>query len=153
MSSGNEFRSVNKQIQFHEDLRREHVVAESSDRAFGVVFCVVFAIIGLWPLLGGEIVRWWSLIIAGAFLLLALIWPRALAPLNRLWAMVGRLLHRIVNPLVMGLIFYLTVLPTGLIMRMLGKDLLNLKWDRDADTYWVDRDPPGPSPESIKNQF
>ena len=139
--------------QFHENLAREHDVAHSSDRAFGIVFTAVFAIIGCWPLISLGNLRWWALAIAVAFLVCALFRPSLLGPLNRLWAKFGLLLHRIVNPLIMGLIFYLTVLPTGIVMRLLGKDVLNLKWDSEADTYWVKRDPPGPSSESIKNQF
>ena len=139
--------------QFHENLQREHKLAASTDRAFGIVFTVVFGIIGCWPLFFGEGVHWWALGITLAFLICTLFRPSLLMPLNRLWARFGLLLHRIINPVVMGFIFYLAVLPTGLVMRLWGKDLLNLKLDPEAESYWVPREPPGPSPESIKNQF
>lgn len=137
----------------HEPASGEKPVKGSSDRAFGIVFAVVFLIIGLWPLMGDGGVRIWSLSIAGGFLAVAIVCPVILAPLNRLWMRFGLLLHRITNPIIMGLVFFVTVTPTALIMRMLGKDPLNRKIDRDAQSYWIDRRPPGPSPDSIKNQF
>jgi len=114
---------------------------------------VVFAIIGLWPLLDGAGARWWSLAIALGFAVAALAWPRMLAPLNRLWFKFGLLLNRIVSPLVMGLLFYLVVTPIAVAMRMAGKDPLRLKSDAQARSYWIEREPPGPSPETIKNQY
>jgi hypothetical protein len=76
-----------------------------------------------------------------------------LRPFNRLWFRFGLLLSRVVNPLVMGLLFYFTVTPIGLIMRALGKDPLRLRFDRGARTYWIDRQPPGPEPETMRQQF
>lgn len=137
----------------HENLAREHRVRQSSDRAFGVVFTTVFVVIGLWPLIGIQEPRWWAIAIAGAFGTLALIRPHWLAPLNRGWTKVGLLLHKVVNPVVMGAIFYLAVVPTGLALRWLGKDPLRLKWDDQTDSYWITRDPPGPAPDTMKNQF
>ena len=137
----------------HERLVREEKVQGSSNRAFGVVFTVVFAIIGLWPLIGDGTVRVWSLAISLTFLALALLWPVVLTPLNRLWTRFGLLLHHIVNPIIMGLLFYLVVTPTGLVMRMLGKDLLRLRFDPQAKSYWIERQPPGPAPETMKDQF
>ncbi len=137
----------------HEDYARAGEVKSGSDRAFGMVFAVVFAVIGLWPLFNDGQIRLWALGMAAAFALAAVIAPATLKPLNRLWFRFGLLLHKIVNPLIMGLIFYLTVLPTGLIMRALGKDLLRLKFDGEAKSYWIERDPPGPEPQSMKNQF
>jgi hypothetical protein len=137
----------------HERLVREETVRGSSDRSFGLVFAVVFAIIGLWPLLGDRDIRIWSLAIALVFLAAAVLRPALLAPLNRLWTRFGLLLHRFVNPIIMGLLFYLVVTPTGLVMRMLGKDLLRLRFDRQAKSYWIDRRPPGPAPETMKDQF
>lgn len=118
-----------------------------------MVFTVVFAVIGLWPLIGGGAVRLWSLIVAVVFLLAALARPQVLAPLNRLWTRFGLLLQKITNPLIMGLVFYLAVTPTALVMRALGKDLLHRRIDRSAKTYWIDRRPPGPEPETMKQQF
>ena len=137
----------------HESLVRDEAVTGSSDRAFGIVFTVVFVIVGLWPLLGDGGVRPWALITAGSILAVSVVYPSLLAPFNRLWTRFGLLLHRITNPLIMGLVFFVTVTPTALIMRLLGKDPLHRKIDREAASYWIDRRPPGPSPETMKNQF
>ncbi len=137
----------------HETMKRDEEVKGSSDRAFGMVFTVVFVIVGLWPLMGGANPRIWALIVAGVFGAAALMYPTILAPLNRLWTRFGLLLHKITNPIIMGLVFFVTVTPTALIMKMMGKDPLNRKFDRNAKSYWIDRQPPGPSPETMKNQF
>jgi len=137
----------------HESFTRDEEIKGSSDRGFGIVFVVVFLLIGLWPLTGENGPRIWSLSVAGLLLLIILIRPGLLAPLNRLWMKFGLLLHKIVNPIIMGLIFFLTVLPTGLVMRALGKDLLNQRLDKDAKSYWIDRKPPGPDPDTMINQF
>ncbi len=137
----------------HEDLRRDEEVKGSSDRSFGLVFTVVFAVIGCWPLIDAAQPRWWALALAGLFLLAALVRPALLAPLNRIWLRFGLLLHRVVNPIVMGFLFFLVVTPTGLLMRMTGKDPLRLRPDPEAKTYWIEREPPGPAPETMKNQF
>lgn len=137
----------------HEDLSRQHDIKSSSDRAFGVVFAVVFGVIGLWPLAQGGALRLWAVGLAAVFLVLALVWPTSLRPLNRLWTRLGLLLHAVVNPLVMGLLFFGTVLPIGLILRLRGKDLLNLRRDSEARSYWIERKPPGPQPETMIHQF
>jgi hypothetical protein len=137
----------------HESFERSDEVHGSSDRSFGVVFAVVFSVIGLLPLAFGSGVRVWALVLGTAFLLMALAIPRSLAPLNRLWLRFGLLLHRIVSPIVLGIMFYGVITPTGAIMRAFGKDLLRLKLDKSSPSYWVDRVPPGPPPESIKDQF
>lgn len=138
---------------FHDDYRRGHEVESGSDRSFGYVFCALFAIIGLWPLLSGGMPRLWSLAIAAGFLAVSLLRPRLLRPLNRLWFKFGMLLSRVVNPLIMGLVFYITVAPIGLLMRVLGKDLLGLRLSKETESYWIHRDPPGPPPESMRQQF
>jgi hypothetical protein len=84
---------------------------------------------------------------------LALARPKTLAPLNRVWTGVGLLLHRVVNPLAMAFVFYGTVAPIGLVLRLLGKDPLRLRFDADVKTYWIERRPPGPAPETMTNQF
>ena len=91
--------------------------------------------------------------VAGIFLLLALAAPAFLGPLNRLWTKFGLLLHRIVNPVVLGLMFYIAVVPVALIMRLLGKDPLQRRFDPQADSYWQPRNPPGPAPKSMVDQF
>jgi hypothetical protein len=137
----------------HEDFGRDELVHGSSDRAFGLVWSAFFAVAGLWPLIGARPVRTWSLCAAGAFLLASLIRPSALAPLNRLWLRLGLLLQRITNPIVLGILFFGTVLPIGLLMRLAGKNPLRLGFDRDARSYWIERQPPGPEPDTMPRQF
>ncbi len=133
------------------EFDRHHTEKVGSERNFGLVFAAVFGVIGLWPLIGGNPVRIWSLAIAAIFLVLAFARPAVLRPLNLLWFRFGLLLGKIVAPIVMALIFYVAVTPTALIMRLLGKDILRLRFDRDAATYWIAREK---SPEtSMKNRF
>jgi len=140
-------------LQTHEDYSRADDIKVGSERAFGLVFAVVFLIVGLWPLLGELPVRNWALGISGGFLLAAFIAPKLLRPLNLIWFRFGLLLHKIVNPIVMGLVFFTTVVPIALIFKLLGKDPLHRRFDTNAETYWITRDPAGPAPESMRNQF
>lgn len=128
-------------------------VEMGSDRSFGLVFAAVFAIVALLPLKSGGEPRLWAGAVSGLFLLVALAYPRALKPLNKLWFLVGMALHHVVTPLVMGLLFFVTVTPIALIMRALGKDPLRLKRDDAAASYWILRVPPGPDAESMRRQF
>lgn len=144
---------MSDQFGLHEDFGRTDPVKRSSDRATGLVFAAVFAIIALWPLWKSGAVREWALITAAAITIVALAIPRALGPLSRAWHGLGLVLHRVVNPLVMGLLFYLTVTPTGLLMRLFGKDPLRLRFDPEAKSYWIERQPPGPAPETMRHQF
>ncbi|NQU70210.1 MAG: hypothetical protein HQ514_06650 [Rhodospirillales bacterium] len=137
----------------HETFTRDETVKGSSDRAFGFVFTVLFVVIGLAPLFGHGDVRIWSLVVAAVILAAALIRPSLLAPFNRAWMKFGMLLHKITNPIIMGLIFFLAVTPTALILRAMGKDPLRRKFDPSAQSYWIERDPPGPEPDSMKQQF
>jgi len=114
---------------------------------------VVFLLLALYPLLDGGTVRLWALGLAAAFLALALVRPALLAPLNALWTRLGLVLHKIVNPLVLGLMFYAVLTPTALLLRLFGKDLVGRDFDRQRTSYWVERQPPGPPPETMKNQF
>lgn len=136
-----------------ETLSHATPVQMGSDRSFGLVFAVVLAIVALWPLKSGGEIRLWAAGAATAFLVLALVLPRLLRPLNLVWFKFGMLLHRVVTPVVMGLLFFLTVTPVGLLMRATGKDPMRLKRAPQAASYWIDRTPPGPSAESLKNQF
>jgi len=142
---------------FHENLAGRDDVKVSSERSFGLVFMVVFAIIAFWPLLTMSdedgAVRVWALIAAAFFGVTALTMPRLLAPLNKLWFKFGHVLHLIVNPLIMGLLFFITVTTIGLLMRVLGKTPLKLGFDKNAKSYWISRTPPAPSPDSMKRQF
>ena len=137
----------------HERLVVDEIVRGSSNRSFGVTFAVLFAFIGLWPLMRGRSVRGWALVVAAAFFLAALAFPRVLAPLNRLWLRFGLVLHACISPVIMGLVFYTTVTPIGLVRRLLGKDPLRLRFDRDAVTYWIERHPPGPASDTMPRQF
>ena len=120
-----------------------------SNRNFGIVFSIVFLIISLWPLLSQNDVRIWSLVISGIFLILGLINSKLLLPLNKIWFKFGILLGNFIAPIVMGIVYFMVVTPTGLIMRLLGKDLLNLK-KNNKDTYWIEKDN---SNNDLKNQF
>lgn len=137
----------------HEDLSRKNDVKMGSERGFGLVFAVVFAIIGLVPLIDDEPVRMWALGVAVAFLAITLIFPRALRPLNIAWFKFGLLLYKITNPIVMAVMYYIALVPVGLLMKVFGKDPLHRRFDPDAKSYWIDREPPGPEPESMKRQF
>ena len=137
----------------HENLGRSDKVKAGSERAFGIVFAVVFAVVGLWPLWEGDGFRPWALIAAGVFLAAGLLVPKALKPLNRLWFVFGLGLHKVVNPLVMGLLFYFTITPMALIMRLIGKDPLRRDFEPEAKSYGIERRPAGPAPESMRHQF
>jgi len=149
-------------VSAHEDLKREHEIKSSSDRSFGLVMAGAFAI------LGG--LRWyrrheeagfdlkapanaWFFAVAAVFLLVALAAPGVLAPLNKLWTKLGLLMGKVMAPIVMGLLLYLVVTPVGLLVRLFGGDPLRLKFDPKADSYWLKRDPPGPAPDTMSNQF
>ena len=120
-----------------------------SNRSFGIVFFVVFLLIALYPFTYGGEIRIWSAITSLIFLVLGLLNSKFLTPLNKLWFRFGVFLGKIISPVVMGIIFFLVVTPIGLIMRLLGKDLLNLKYSKNK-SYWIEKD----GPESkMKNQF
>ena len=127
--------------------------AGSSDRAFGFVFAGFFAIVGLLPLWSRGEVRAWALFISLAFALYAIAVPHVLAPLNRAWTAFGEVLHHIVSPIALGILYYGVVTPTGLLMRLAGKDPLRLRPDPAARSYWIERQPPGPPADSLKDQF
>ena len=114
----------------------------SSNRSFGLLFFVVFLIVSLWPLTHEGSIRIWSVIISAVFLILGLINSRLLTPLNLLWFKFGMILGAIISPIVMGIIFFLVVTPTGLILRIMGKDLLNKKYNKKKETYWIKRETP-----------
>lgn len=125
----------------------------SSDRSFGMAFAGFFAIVTAWPLTHGGNVRWWSLALAAAFFVAALIVPNVLSPFNRAWAAFGLMLHKIVTPIVMGAIFFLIVTPVSLLMRLFGQIPMQLRFDPKAGSYWIVRNPPGPCDDTMRNQF
>ena len=137
----------------HENTAATHDVKMGTERAFGFVFAGFFALLsGLaWWNASNYLLYW--LAASAAFLIVALAAPRLLAPLNRLWFKFGLLLNAIVSPVIMGLLFFLTITPIGWLMRLFGARPLNLTFDSAAETYWIRRDPPGPPPASLKNQF
>ena len=121
----------------------------SSNRSFGIVFFVVFLIIAIYPLTKSGDVRLWSVIISIIFLVLGLLNSKILTPLNKFWFKFGIFLGKIISPIIMGIIFFFVVTPIGLIMRIFGKDVLNLKFSKNK-TYWIEKT--GPK-SKMKNQF
>ena len=120
----------------------------SSNRSFGIVFFIVFLAIALWPILNDGDVRIWSIVVSLIFLVLGLLNSNILKPLNKLWFYFGILLGNVVAPIIMSLLFFLVVTPTGLLVRLFGKDLLKLKKSR-KDSYWIKKD----YKSKMKNQF
>ena len=126
------------------------VIEQSSEKSFGIVFSIVFLIVALYPLSNSEGLRIWALVVSIIFFLLAFLAPKILVLPNKLWFKFGLLIGSIVAPIVMSLVYFVTVVPTGLFMRLLGKDLLKQKLDKNAKSYWIERkEPIG----SMKNQF
>ena len=111
-------------------------IKTSSNKSFGIVFFIVFIIISLYPLLNQEDIRIWSLVIAFIFLILALLNSKILTPINKIWTRFGLFLGNFISPIVMGIIFFFVVTPIGLLMRLFGKDVLNLK-NNKFSTYWI----------------
>jgi hypothetical protein len=120
-----------------------------SNRSFGIVFFLVFFLISVYPLINNESIRIWSLVVSLIFLVLGIINSNLLLPLNRLWFKFGIFLGKIISPIIMGIIFFLVVTPIGLIMRLIGKDILNLKYS-DYRSYWIEKT--GPK-SKMENQF
>ena len=121
----------------------------SSNKSFGIVFFVVFLLIAIYPLINGGDIRIWSGIISFIFLVLGLFNSSILTPLNKIWFKFGIILGKIISPVIMAIIFFLVVTPTGLIMRILRKDILNLKYNQNK-SYWIEKE--GPK-SKMKNQF
>ena len=122
---------------------------KKSNKSFGILFFIVFLIIGFWPLTNGEEIRFWSILISLIFLILGILNSKVLTPLNKAWFRFGVFLGNFVSPIIMGIIFFLVVTPIGLLMKLLGKDLINLKKNNEK-TYWIQRNK---IKSSMKNQF
>ena len=137
----------------HEDLSRERDVESSSNRSFGLVFTLGFVFVAALPLLHGRGLRWWAVAVAALIGLAAVLKPEILAPLNRWWTRLEVMLGKLVSPVALGVLFYGVFTPMGALMRLLGSDSLKLKFESGAQSYWVVRDPPGPPPDSMTNQF
>jgi hypothetical protein len=136
-----------ERVGYGEGLKR------SSDRAFGLIFTVFWSIVAVAPLRKGGSVRIWAAILAAAFLVCVLARPALLGPLNRLWQRFARLLQTLTNTIVITILYFSTIVPFGLIMRLMNRDVLRIKWDRACASYWIPRNPPGPPPDSMKDQF
>lgn len=136
----------------HEDFARVHDITPGSDRTFGAVMAGGLLLIALAPLRDGRPARWWVIAVGGAFSVFALVRPGVLQPLNVAWTRLGLLLNRVTGPILLGLIFYVVIVPTGLVMRMAGRDVLRRKRDRAAASYWQPSAPAVP-PSSMKQQF
>ena len=128
---------------------RNNDIKIGSNKSFGVVFFIVFLLISLYPLIYSEEIRVWALVISLIFLILGVFNSKILSPLNKVWFKFGIILGKIVSPFVMGVIFFFVVTPIGIIMRIFGKDLLNLKYNKD-ESYWIEKK--GPK-SKMKNQF
>jgi len=140
----------------HEDWRRHEEIEGGSDRGFGLTvggILVLIAAVRVWLHEGYGAIELALAGIGAVLVLLALVAPRSLAGANRAWTRLGVLLFKVVNPIVLGLIFLTTVVPIGLLMRAFGHDPLRLKREPQAPSYWVQREPPGPSPETMIHQF
>ena len=111
----------------------------SSNKSFGILFFIVFFLIGIWPLFNGETLRIWSIPIALIFLVLGLINSKILTPLNLIWVKFGELLGKIIAPIVMALVYFVVLTPISLILRLIKKDILKLKILKNADSYWIKR--------------
>ena len=120
-----------------------------SNRSFGVVFFVVFLLIGLWPILKGNEIRIWSIVISLIFLTLGILNSKILTPFNKVWFRFGIFLGNFISPIIMGIVFFLVVTPTGLIMKLFRKDLINLR-KNNSSTYWIEKKD---IKSSMKNQF
>lgn len=137
----------------HENLDRQDDVQVGSERNFGLVFCAFCAIVAAFQVWAGTGKNWYWFSAAAVFALLAFFLPLALRPLNLIWFKFGILLHHVISPIILGLMFFLVFTPIGLFMRIAGKRPLNLEFDRKATSYWIARNPPGPSADSFPNQF
>ena len=137
----------------HENVSRDEATRPSGLRAFGAVFVVVFALVGLWPLWKHGDVRLWALVVAAVLLMVTLVAPALLALPNKLWMRLGALLHRVVSPVVLAVMFYGVVTPIGMLKRATSRGDFTWRRGGAADTYWKRRDPPGPKPDSLTHQF
>jgi Saxitoxin biosynthesis operon protein SxtJ len=140
-------------LDLHESLSRDEEVKRPSERRFGLTFGVVFLLLTALLTVRGSAAWPVPLALASAFLGLTVFAPELLRPLNQLWLRFGLALHTIISPVVLLALFFVAVTPVAVVARLLGNDFLRLRFNREATTYWIDRRPPGPRPESMRNQF
>jgi hypothetical protein len=136
-----------------ETSRSSNQQKPGSDRNFGMVFFAAFFVIALWPAVWGGSARLWAVPVAVVFGVVALVKPGLLRPLNQIWFRFGLLLHAIVSPIALGLVFALTVVPIGFMIRLLRKDVLSLTPHAEPSSYWISRDKKSSTPDSMRNQF
>lgn len=135
-------------------IKHDAPTALPSNRKFGGLFVIVFALVGVWPaLVGSREPRYWAFALALAFLTFTVVAPDMLEPLNKIWMRIGELLHAVVSPLVLGLVFFGVVTPIAALQRLRKKDILKLQREPALQTYWIERQPPGPRPETLPRQF
>ena len=137
----------------HEDLSRHTEEKKAGERAVGITFGIVFLLIGLGRLHATSHWEWAWFAAAATFLLLAIFWIAPLRPVNALWHRLGLLLAKVVNPILMGSVFFLAIYPVGALMRLSGKDPLRLKLDRNAKSYWQARESSESVAQSMADQF
>ena len=130
-------------------MKKNNDIKIGSNRSFGIVFFIVFLLIAIYPLSNNEEIRLWSLFLSFLFLVLGIFNSKILSPLNKIWFKFGIFLGKIISPIVMGIIFFIVVTPIGLLMRLLKKDLLNLKFTNEH-SYWIEKNDPK---SKMKNQF
>jgi hypothetical protein len=137
----------------HEDFTPHHRTAGPSDFSFGLTAAAVFTVTGLWPLLRHQPVRLGALVLAGACLCVAYAKPGLLRPANRMWMQLGLAINRLVTPILTGIFFFGVVTPLACVFRLARRDTLRLRPDPEAPTYWIERHPAGPPPQSMEQQF
>jgi hypothetical protein len=140
-------------ISTHEDFHREEEIKGSSDRSFGLVMAAVSGLVAIFPLIRGSDANWTFAILAALLLIIAIAMPRLLRVPNKWWFRFGLLLGKLTSPIVLGLIYFIVITPVAIGMRLFRRDALRLRLDPTAKSYWLERDPPGPAPDSMKNQF
>lgn len=138
---------------FHEDFSRGEGFPVTRDRIFGLAFAAVFTVAALLPLAFGSPPRWWALVVAAGFALVATLRPRLLAPVSRWWGRSANVIHGVVSHLLMGLIFYLVITPTALVLRAIGRDVLRRRFDPSTDSYWIHREGQPESDSDMRRQF
>jgi hypothetical protein len=137
----------------HEDIRRRSQTELPSDRSFAFAWALFLLVVGLWPLWKNLSPRPWVLLLGGLFAGIAWLRPSLLHGPNRLWFAFGLLIAHFVTPIIAGVMFYGLFTPMAVIMRLFRRDPLRLRWDPDAESYWINRKPPGPPSETMTNQF
>jgi hypothetical protein len=139
--------------EFHENLHENPDSKTASPRAFGLMFAAIFFVIGIWPSLRHGQLRMWGFWVGIVFLIVALVLPGLLGPLNRVWSFVGSVLHRVMTQILMGLVFLLAITPVALLRRIFGGSGLALRFEPKLDSYWIERDHAVTDAESLKRQF